>query len=150
MNCISSTYWRQRNSALTLKENTPSWVVEGGRSLAGIRRRIPTTDASKWSLDLHQQTSLFSWMMGVDSTRLLNWMLVCEKYSIVIVFSLHDAVYTVEKQPCPWTFQEKFTTFWPYISWQLRHDPIVHFDQKYQYMWPLLLTWFNFNPSMDK
>ena len=27
---------------LGIKENTPSWVMRGGRSLAGIRRRIPT------------------------------------------------------------------------------------------------------------
>ena len=39
-----------------LKENTPSRVLWGGRSLAGIRRRIPTPDASKWSPDLHHPT----------------------------------------------------------------------------------------------
>ena len=32
-------------------------VVRGGRSLAGIRRRIPTPDASKWSPDSHNPTS---------------------------------------------------------------------------------------------
>ena len=32
-----------------LKENTPSLVVRGRRSLACIKRRIPTHDASKWS-----------------------------------------------------------------------------------------------------
>ena len=40
-----------------LKENTPSRVVRGGRSLAGIRRRIPTPGASKWSPDSHYPTS---------------------------------------------------------------------------------------------
>ena len=33
----------------SIKENTPSRVVRWGRSLAGVRRRIPTPDASKWS-----------------------------------------------------------------------------------------------------
>ena len=41
----------------TLKENIPSRVVRVGRSFAGIRRRIPTPDASKWSPDSHHQTS---------------------------------------------------------------------------------------------
>ena len=40
-----------------IKENTPSRVVRGGRSLSGIRRRIPTPDASKWSPDSHHPTS---------------------------------------------------------------------------------------------
>ena len=40
-----------------LKENTPSRVVRGGRSLAGIRRRIPTPVASKWSPDSYHPTS---------------------------------------------------------------------------------------------
>ena len=47
-----------------MKENTPSRVVRGGRSLAGTRRRnptpkaeVPTPDASKWSPDSHHPTS---------------------------------------------------------------------------------------------
>ena len=40
----------------SIKKNTPSPVVRGGRSLAGIRRRITTPDASKWSPDSHHPT----------------------------------------------------------------------------------------------
>ena len=42
---------------LGIKENTPSRVMRGGRSLAGIRRRIPMPDASKWSPDSHHLTN---------------------------------------------------------------------------------------------
>ena len=45
-----------RPCLLTLKEFTLSRVVRGGISLAGIRRRIPTPDASKWSPDSHHPT----------------------------------------------------------------------------------------------
>ena len=46
-----------KHCILLLKENTQSRVVQGGRSLAGIRRRILTPDASKWSPDSHHPTS---------------------------------------------------------------------------------------------
>ena len=35
-----------------------------------------------------------------------------------------------------------FLCYWPYV-WGIQH-------QKCYIQWPLLLTWFNFNPSMDK
>ena len=58
-----SKYWshslalNQPTVPVLLKENTPSRVVRGERSFAGIRRRIPTPDASKWSPDSHHPTS---------------------------------------------------------------------------------------------
>ena len=40
----------------------------------------------------------------------------------------------------------------PYSCHSYPHIEILYFHHKttISYQWPLLLTWFNFNPSMDK
>ena len=39
----------------------------------------------------------------------------------------------------------------PYYAWTTRSHGNIHWRQQlWNHLWPLLLTWFNFNPSMDK
>ena len=54
----------------------------------------------------------------------------------------------------PSNVSELFNDYFPWVATDIGFDDITStsdaIDKHNSHLWPLLLTWFNFNPSMDK